>query len=102
MDKYQKRIISIFICNIIDTVATLCFYSTGLFEELNPVMRYLLQWPVIFVLFKMGIVVIISLRLWQQREHKLARIVINICWIEYLLLAIYYFAMTIIYFVLFI
>lgn len=101
MNKYQKRIITIFICNIIDAAATLFLYSTGLFVELNPIMRYFLQNPIIFIIVKIGVAAIILYRLWQANEEKLARIVINICWIEYLLIAIYYFINCLIYFLIF-
>jgi len=101
MDKYQKRILSIFVCNIIDTIATLLFYSTGLFIELNPVMRYFLQTPILFVIFKMGIVIAILYKLWHVTNARYARIAINICWIEYLLLALYYFNLCIVWFIIF-
>lgn len=101
MDKYKKRILTIFLCNIIDTVATLCLYSTGMFVELNPVMRYFLHSPTAFIIFKMSLVIIVLIRLWQERNDRLAQIVINICWIEYLLLAIYYVVICALYFVIF-
>lgn len=101
MDKYQKRILSIFICNIIDTISTLLFNSTGMFVELNPVMRYFLQEPILFVYVKMGIVILILTRIWYETDNKYVRIAINICYIEYLLLAIYYFIMFVMYFIVF-
>lgn len=101
MDKYEKRILTIFICNIIDMVATLFLFSTGLFIELNPVMNFCLQWPIVFVIVKIGVATWICNKMWRYREEKLAQVTINILWIEYLLLAIYYFIICALYFVIF-
>lgn len=80
----------IWICNLVDTVATLSLYETGLFEELNPFMAYLLQTPFLFGVVKISVITIILLRLWQVREEKKAKIAINIgCWI-YGFIALYY------------
>ena len=90
MNKYEKRIITIFICNIIDAIATLFLNSTGIFIELNPIMRYLLHSPIAFIVFKMGIVTLVLKWLWRSIHDRKVQIIVDICWIEYLLVAIYY------------
>lgn len=90
MKKYERRILSIFICNIIDVIATLGLYSTGIFYEVNPIMRCLIKFPIAFIIFKITIVSVALLKLWEEKDDRVAQIAINICWIIYLLLAIYY------------
>ena len=85
-----QKLFFIGICNLIDTISTLCLYQTGMFEELNPFMAVLLQNPVIFAIVKIGLITAIVIRLWKEREDKKAQIAINIgCWI-YGLIALYY------------
>lgn len=84
--------------NLIDTVATLYLYQTGMFEELNPFMAVLLQNPFIFAVVKIGVITAILIRLWKEREDKKAQIAINIgCWI-YGLIALYYAILIVLYF----
>lgn len=85
-----QKILFIWICNLIDTISTLCLYETGMFEELNPFMALLLQNPLLFAIVKIGVMTILLIRLWQVREDKKSKIAINIgCWI-YGLIALYY------------
>ena len=85
-----RKLLFIWICNLIDTISTLSLYKTGMFEELNPFMTLLLQNPFIFAVVKIGVITIILIRLWQVREDKKSKIAINIgCWI-YGLIALYY------------
>jgi hypothetical protein len=86
----MKKLYFIGLGNLIDTIATLSLYQTGMFEELNPFMAKLLQNPFIFAIVKIGVMTIILIRLWQVREDKKSKIAINIgCWI-YGLIALYY------------
>ena len=84
------KLLLIWLCNLIDTFATLCLYQTGMFEELNPVMALLLHHPFLFTIIKISVITIVLLRLWKEREDKKAQIAINVgCWI-YGLVALYY------------
>lgn len=86
----MKKIYLIGLGNLIDTIATLCLYQTGMFVELNPVMAFFLQNPFIFAVVKIGVITGILIRLWQEREDKKSQIAMNIgCWI-YGLIALYY------------
>jgi hypothetical protein len=85
-----KKLYLIGFGNLVDTVATLYLYQTGMFVELNPVMAFFLQNPFIFAVVKIGLITAILIRLWKEREDKKAQIATNIgCWI-YGLIAIYY------------
>lgn len=94
----RLKLYSIGFGNLVDTVATLYLYQTGLFVELNPVMAFFLQNPVIFAIVKIGLITAIIIRLWKEREDKKAQIAINIgCWI-YGLIALYYAILIVLYF----
>lgn len=95
--KTMKKLIFIWICNLIDTVSTLILIRTGMFVEVNPLMALLLQNPFLFVLVKISVMTIVLLYLWKQKEHKKAQFVMNVgCWI-YGLLAFYYTIIGILY-----
>ena len=84
------KLITIWLGNLIDTIATITLYQTGMFVELNPVMAALLQNPVLFGVIKISIISTILIRLNKEKEDRKAQIAINIgCWI-YGLIALYY------------
>lgn len=95
MDKFKLYLIGL--GNLIDTLATLYLYQTGMFVELNPVMAFFLQNPFIFAVVKVGVITTILIRLWKEREHKYSQIAMNIgCWI-YGLIAVYYAIMLVLF-----
>lgn len=86
----MKKLLLIWVGNLIDTISTLCLYQTGMFKELNPFVAILLQNPFVFGVVKISVITIILIRLWQVREDKKPKVAINIgCWI-YGLIALYY------------
>jgi hypothetical protein len=48
----EKRLYIAFIGNIIDAIATVILCGKG-FVELNPVMAFLLQWTILFLIVKL-------------------------------------------------
>lgn len=82
--------------NIIDTLATLyhCSYVAD-FTELNPCMRYLLQWPWVFAATKILAVSGIVLWLWRERDSKYARIALSAAAWLYGVIGLYYCILTI-------
>ena len=62
----------IMIANLADAGFTLYWVETGLATEWNPVMRYVLNWPEVFVLTKVALVTLGVLLLWLQRRQPLA------------------------------
>lgn len=82
----------IWLCNLIDTLATLHFFNTGMFVELNPFMAFLLKNPIVFAIVKIGAMTVILVRLWSVKEDRRAKIAMNVgCWI-YGVIAAYYIA----------
>lgn len=84
------RLIIAWLCNFIDTAATLHLYLVYEGEELNPISAFLLQWPPLFVAYKLVLMTILVALLWWKREWKLCEVISWIFSIEYLLVAIYY------------
>ena len=85
------RLAIIWVCNLIDTIATvyLCNHFDG--EELNPISDWFLsQSTDMFVIFKMIVVTYaVIFMLWKQ-DMKFCKIASWILFVEYLLVAIYY------------
>ena len=71
-----------FIGNLIDTAATLYLTAMG-YHELNPVMRPLLQAPVLFILVKLFAMGCALHILWRNRAHRAAH------WMAWLAAAVY-------------
>ena len=88
----MKKYISIGLCNLIDTIATLYLCRTCAFLEVNPFMAILLQRPVMFAMVKIILISAVLIRLWYSQEDKKAQVAVNIgCWM-YGLIASYYVA----------
>lgn len=85
----KTTLIIIWIGNLIDTLATLYFTNLG-FTELNPIVYYLLQWPVVFVAVKLTIMLIFTYVFWLAREMKMAIVMSKVACIIYTTIAIYY------------
>lgn len=60
-----------FIGNLIDTAATLYLVGLG-YHEANPIMRQLLNYPLLFTLIKLTSMTTVLLWLWNERDSKLA------------------------------
>lgn len=83
------RLIIAWLCNFIDTAATLHLYAQG-HEELNPISSILLQSPPLFATFKLTTMTIAVMFCWWKRDWNLCKVASWIFFIEYLLVAIYY------------
>lgn len=86
------RLITAWLCNLIDTIATVHLYTTYNGEELNPISDWFLsQSTADFVVFKMLVMTVAVLFMWWQRDVKFCRVASWILFVEYLLVAFYYF-----------
>ena len=79
----------VFIGNLIDTAATLYLTAMG-YHELNPVMRPLLQAPVLFVMVKLCAMGCAMHILWRNRAHRNAELLAWIAAAVYGAIAVYY------------
>lgn len=86
----MRSYISLGIFNLIDVIATICFYNTGMFVELNPFMAYLLNNPILFVITKIGVMAFLLLWLWKERASRYANIAVRIGLVMYGIIAAYY------------
>lgn len=68
----RTRLIITGLGNLIDLVSTLYLYRHG-FEEMNPLMAGLLQYPPLFMLVKIGAMTWALWILWKRRDHKSAQ-----------------------------
>lgn len=75
--------------NLIDMAATLILVAHG-YHEANPIMRPLLNYPILFAAIKLGIMTAVLLWLWHERESKLAVIASWIAAVLYGGIAAYY------------
>lgn len=84
----------LWICNAVDTAATLYYTQSGLMVEVNPIMAALLEYPTAFVCIKIGLVSAICILLWACRGRKLARFCVYFGAGLYGAVALYYAVMT--------
>jgi hypothetical protein len=84
------RLIAIWICNLIDTIATVYLYVNYDGTEINPICAELLKNPPLFTIVKVAIMSIAVLFLLWKKDWILCKIASWILFIEYLLIAIYY------------
>ena len=85
----RTRLIIAGIGNLIDTIATLHLSKLGCYE-LNPIMRHLLDWPVVFVLVKLTAMTGVCLFLWKNREDAHAMPLATFAAVVYGGIAVYY------------
>lgn len=91
------RLIITYLCNLIDTVSTVYFYTVYEGTELNPISAAMLtQSPVLFIVFKLIVMTIAVAFMWWKKDWKFCKIASWILFIEYLLVAIYYLILFII------
>lgn len=92
------RLIITYLCNLIDTIATVYFYIVYDGTELNPISAELLQSPPLFIAFKLIVMTISVAFMWWKRDWKFCKVVSWILFIEYLLVALYYLIITLLLF----
>lgn len=80
----------VYVLNLFDCIVTLWFFSLfGISIESNPFGVALLQNPIITILFKVFVIGLAILLLYQQRNTKIAKIGMDGVLIVYSLTAIY-------------
>ena len=75
--------------NLIDMIATLILVAHG-YQEANPIMRQLLQYPILFAAVKLGLMTAVLVGIWNDRSDKLAVIASWLAAIVYGSIAAYY------------
>lgn len=85
------RLIIAWLCNLIDTIATVHLYTTYDGNELNPISAMLLKIsPLLFVAFKLIVMTIAVMLCCWKRDWSLCKVASWILFIEYMFVAIYY------------
>jgi len=75
---------ALLILNLLDAILTLFWVYSGLGQEMNPLLRDLIEnSPIGFVIVKLSLVALGSLLLWRHRERKLAVIAIVLAFLLY-------------------
>jgi len=60
--------------NVLDTILTVKYIKYGPLDEANPIMAFLLQGDgCLFAFLKIFVTTILTLSLWMNRRHKMAR-----------------------------
>lgn len=86
----RMLLIIAYVGNLVDTIATVYLTRLG-YMEVNPVMRYLLQIPEVFVVTKILVTTALLVWLWHTREDRHAIHMATVAAVVYGLIAIYYF-----------
>ena len=85
------RLITAWLCNLIDTAATLHLYLVYEGEELNPISAFLLrQSPALFIAYKLVMMTSAVVIIWWKRDWKLSQAASWVLFISYLAAALYY------------
>lgn len=85
----KTRLTIAYVGNLIDIIATLYFTSIG-FVEINPIMAWLLQWPILFIAVKILVMTFYVILLWYARHEMMAVIASWFASLLYGGIAIYY------------
>lgn len=85
----KLRLILLIIFNMIDVYCTIYLVDHGGIE-LNPIGRWLLQWPMALIWAKLLVPSLFAICAWKLREYKLAHIITWIAFTPYCILATYY------------
>lgn len=92
--KDTTKPLAVYVLNLFDCIVTLWFFSLfGISIESNPFGIALLQNPIVTVLFKVVVIGLALLVLYQYRDRKAAQTGINAIFVIYSLLAIYHIVM---------
>lgn len=95
--KDTTKPLTIYILNLFDCAVTLWLYFLfGISIESNPFGVALLQNPIVTVLFKVVVIGLALLVLYQHKQSKTAQTGMNAAFIVYSLLAIYHIIMIVI------
>ncbi len=88
--KYITKPLTIYVLNLFDCAVTLWFFSLfGISIESNPFGVALLQNPIVTVLFKVVVIGLALLVLYQHRQSKTAQTGMNAALLVYTLIAAY-------------
>ena len=66
----KRRLFLLFMLNMSDWVCTLALLSTGIFEEANPIMKYIISNPLLGFLVKIAIPLVMILAAVSQLEYS--------------------------------
>ena len=92
--KYITKPLTIYVLNLFDCIVTLWFFSLfGIDIESNPFGVALLQSPIVTVLFKVVVIGLALLVLYQYRDRKAAQTGMNAAFVVYSLLTVYHIIM---------
>ena len=80
----------IIVFNMIDVYCSIYLMGYGAIE-LNPIMSFLLQYPIVAIWVKLLVSILFSIIVWKMRKYKSSYIVTWVAFILYLILVIYYF-----------
>lgn len=95
MNKIKLKSLFIYVLNLFDCIVTLWFFSLfGISIESNPFGVILLQNPIMTVMFKVVVIGLALLVLYQYRDRKAAQTGMNAALIAYTLIAAYHVIMT--------
>lgn len=83
------RLTLAFLGNLIDTAATLYLSNQG-YMEANPVMAWLLRWPMVFAGVKIGVMTAVVWWIWKRRGDKKASAAARIAAVVYGAVSVYY------------
>jgi len=84
--------ISLIISNVIDTILTVKYIKYGPLDEANPIMAFLLQGDgCLFTFLKIFVTTVLTLSLWLNRKHKIARFFLYLLSGFYLALLMWWF-----------
>ena len=86
----KTKLIIAFIGNIIDAVATFILTQYFGFVELNPIMAWLLQWPVFTVVSKIIVVTSMLLYIYHTKRDKYVNTLATFAALLYGSLGVYY------------
>ena len=86
----KTKLIIAWIGNIIDAFSTVYLLSNHSFYEINPLMRWLLQWPILAVVCKLVVVGGILIYIYCKRNTKYANAMANFAALLYGGLGVYY------------
>lgn len=93
--KYTTKSLAVYVLNLFDCIVTLWFFSLfGISIESNPFGVALLQNPIVTVLFKVVVVGLALLVLYQYRDRKATQTGMNAALLVYTLIAAYHVIMT--------
>ena len=84
--------IALILFNVLDTILTVKYIKYGPLDEGNPIMALLLEGDgCLFAFLKIFVTTILTLSLWLNRKHKIARFFLYLLSVFYLALLMWWF-----------